>query len=469
MVEQIEGYSPTPDPEKAKAKVFFDKAGAIAATGNFDYAIELYLQGLERHPEEVDAHQNLRDVALRRKVSGGKPLGMFEKMKLRSSKDDKVNMLNAEKLLSYDPGNVDHMTALLQAAHRAGFYQTVMWIGPILQKANADSPKPSYDKFIILKDIYKSLFEWKLATDACHHAAAMRPDDMDLQNELKNLGAQQTMQAGGYGTGGSFTSSVKDKDAQQRLMEQDKGVLSEDLLARNIREAEEQLAADPNEPGKIMKLVEALVKTESLEHENRAIEVLEDAHKRTKQFRFRLNVGQIKMRQLSRMERSMRTEVARNPKDEELKKSYIEFLREKAEEELSEYRLASEAYPTEISYKYQIALRLFDLGRYDEAIPRFQEAVQDPKTRADATVYLGRAFLEAGFADEAVDTLRGAIEAYPVRGDTKSKEMHYWYGRSLEAKGDTATAIKNYSQVAQWDFNYKDVQTRIRSLRAAGK
>lgn len=469
MVEQIEGYSPTPDPEKAKAKVFFDKAGAIAATGNFDYAIELYMQGLERHPEDVDAHQNLRDVALRRKASGGKAMGMFEKMKLRSSKDDKVNMLNAEKLLSYDPGNVDHMTALLQASHRAGFYQTVMWIGPILQKANADSSKPSYDKFIILKDIYKSLFEWKLATDACHHAAAMRPDDMDLQNELKNLGAQQTMQAGGYGAGGSFTSSVKDKDAQQRLMEQDKGVLSEDLLARNIREAEEQLAADPTEPGKIMKLVEALVKTESLEHENRAIEILEDTYKRTKQFRFRLNVGHIKMRQLSRMERSMRTEVARNPQDEDLKKSYVEFLKEKAEEELAEFQLASEAYPTELGYKYQIALRLFDLGRYDEAIPRFQEAVQEPKTRADATVYLGRAFLEAGFADEAVDTLHTAIEAYPIRGDVKSKEMHYWYGRALEEKGDTAPAIKNYSQVAQWDFNYKDVQTRIKALRAASK
>jgi hypothetical protein len=47
--------------------------------------------------------------------------------------------------------------------------------------------------------------------------------------------------------------------------------------------------------------------------------------------------------------------------------------------------------------------------------------------------------------------------------------MHYWYGRALEEKGDTAAAVKNYSQVAQWDFNYKDVQTRIKALRAASK
>ena len=47
---------------------------------------------------------------MKRKASGGKDLGMMEKMKLkRPTKDDRQNMLNAEKLLSYEPGNPDHM------------------------------------------------------------------------------------------------------------------------------------------------------------------------------------------------------------------------------------------------------------------------------------------------------------------------------------------------------------------------
>jgi tetratricopeptide (TPR) repeat protein len=273
------------------------------------------------------------------------------------------------------------------------------------------------------------------------------------------------MEAGRYGESNSFRESVLDADAQQRLLEQDKGVLSEDILQRNIREAQAEYDADPNEPGKLMRLVEALVRTEQMEYENQAIELLEAWFKKTRQFRFRGMAGQIKMKQLARMERSMRAEVARNPSDEELKKSYLQFVREKAEEELKEYQLASEAYPTDLSLKYNVALRLFELQRYDEAIPRFQEAVADPKVRTDATVYLGRAFLDAGFFDEAVDTLKSAIESYQLRGDQRSKEMHYWFGRALEAKGDIALALKNYSQVAQWDFNYKDVQTRIKALR----
>ena len=64
-----------------------------------------------------------------------------------------------------------------------------------------------------------------------------------------------------------------------------------------------------------------------------------------------------------------------------------------------------------------------------------------------------------------MDTLRGAIEEYALKGDQKSKEMHYWFGRALERKNDNPAAIKCFSQVAQWDFNYRDVQARIKKLR----
>lgn len=465
--QAIEGYTAIPEADRRKAKAFFERAAAVAGTGNFDYAIELFLNGLALDPDSVEAHQALRDVSLKRKASGGKALGMFERMKfMRPSRDDKQNLLNSEKLLAYDPGNTDYMQQVLQSAHRGGFYDTVLWMGPIFLKANADSAKPDFHKFVVLKDVYRSLKQWKLATEACHYAASMRPDDMDLQAELKNLGAQQTMEAGRYGEAGSFRESVVDAEGQQRLLEQDKGVLSEDILRRNIREAQAEYDADPNEPGKLMRLVDALIKTEQVEFENQAIELLESWFQKTRQFRFRGAAGQIKMKQLARMERSMRAEVAQNPGDEDLKRSYQQFLQEKAEEELKEYQLASEAYPTDLGLKYNVALRLFELQRYDEAIPRFQEALSDPKVRTDATVYLGRAFLEAGFLDEAVDTLKSAIESYQLRGDQRSKDMHYWFGRALEAAGDVTQASKNYSQVAQWDFNYKDVQTRIRALRA---
>ena len=468
MPEKPEGYQEIPEADRKKAKVFFDKGNAVAATGQYDFAIEMFLSGLKLDPDAVEAHQILRDISLKRKASGGKSAGFMEAMKLkRPTKDDKQNLLNNEKLLAMDPGNTDHMVGVMQNALRGGFWDTVMWMGPILQKANADSGKPEVNKFIILKDAYKGLKNYKLATEACHYAAMLRPDDMDLQNELKNLGAMHTMDKGNYGTARSFRESVKDSEGQSKLMLEDKDVRTMDQLSILIADAEAQWKAEPHDPGKLMKYVETLMKTEQIEYENKAIDLLQEAYDRTKQFRFRQNIGRIQMAQMNRQERSLRQAVQANKDDQQARQDYAQYVQEKLQEELTEYQLWVENYPTDPSFRYQVAIRLYQLKKYDEAIPVLQNVRQDPKYRTDASVMLARAFLEAGYADEAVDTLAVVVNEYVHKGNEKSIDMTYWYARALEQKGDTDAAIKQYSQVAQWSFNFKDTQERIKRLREA--
>jgi TolA-binding protein len=463
-----EGYRNVPEEDRTAAKKFFEYAHQVAGTGNFDYSIEMSIQGLDKDPEDVNEHQLLRETSLKRKASGGKALGFMAAAKLRNSKDDKQNMLNAEKLLAFDPGNTDHMVSLLQNAHRAGCYDTVMWIGPILLKANADAKKPEFNKFIILKDVYKSIHEWAKAVEACQHAAAMKPDDMDLQTELKNLGAFRTMHEGKYGSSKSFRDSVRDRDSQDKLLQKDKDVQSSDFLLQQAAEYEEEWRRDPNEAGKLLKYIDALLKTERAEQENRAIEVLEEAYEKTRQFRFRQKIGMVKLAQIARMERSKREAVAKDAGNAELRKELAELQRFRAEEELKEFTIWSENYPTDSKIKFDVATRTFLLGRFSDAIPAFQNVRTDPKYKYDASTLLGRSFLEAGFVDEAADTLRGIIEEYVNKGDPKSKEMYYWYARAMEQLGDRQTALKAYSQVAQWEFKYRDVQDRIKNLRAGG-
>lgn len=469
MTQLPEGYQAIPEEEQRKARAFFDRAKAVADTGNFDYAIDLMIEGLKRDPDSVEAHQMLREISLKRKASGGKELGVFERMKYGDTKDDRESMLNRERLLAYDPGNTDYMLALMEKAYAAGFYDTVLWIGPILTQANSNLPKPDYRKYLAAAKIYKALRQWDLALLNTQLAAQLRPNDMELSEELKNLSAWKTMDEGKYSGGKSFRDSVRDKDKQQDLLEADKDIRSAEGMKRLIEQAEREYAADPNEPGKLMKLVDALVKTEDPEHESRAIELLEQAYAKTGQFRFRARIGEINMKQMLRMERGLREALKNNPNDEGLKKDLRDFHKERLELELREYQLLSENYPSETRWKYEVAARLFALHRYDEAIPALQQARQDPKFRVEATILLGRAFFEAGFVDEALDTLDQLIADYQLKGDDKSKEMYYWRGRAAEEKQDIDTALKSYSQVAQWDFSYRDVQTRIKTLRARPK
>jgi thioredoxin-like negative regulator of GroEL len=390
---------------------------------------------------------------------------MFDKMKVKTNTaDEKQNMLAAEKLLAYDPGNLSRMLQLVQSAHKAGFYETVMWAGGITLRANAESKKPDYYTYIALKDVYKDIQRWKEAADAARLAQELRPDDMDLATERKNLDTEYAMHKGKYDK--SFRGSIRDMDTQRQLLDDDKDVRSGDLLTRAIQQAEAEWQAEPNEAGKLSKYVDALLKTERPEEENRAIEVLEEAYERTKQFRWRQRVGQIKFAQLNRMDRSMREEIAKNPGNAELKQRYAEFAQEKAETELAELTQWVEAYPTDTRFRFELAKRMFSLGRFDEAIPVFQHVRNDPKYKVDATSYLGRAFLENKFVEEAVDTLKASIDEYQLKGDDKSKEMYYWYARALEEKPDVPAALKSYSQVAQMDFNYRDVQSRIKKLRS---
>jgi tetratricopeptide (TPR) repeat protein len=258
---------------------------------------------------------------------------------------------------------------------------------------------------------------------------------------------------------------MRDKEGQQKQMDAERDVKSIGFLERSIEEAEAQYKADPNEPGKMLKLVDALVKTDQMEYENRAIEILQEWYEKTKQFRFRRNIGQVNMKMWNRMVRAKREEVKANPASEQIKKEFEQLRHDQVEFELKEYAEWAENYPTEMVLRFEQAKRLFLLKRYDEAIPILQQAANDPKFRTDAYTWLGKAFYEAGFPDEAAQILDSAINEYQLRNDDKSKDMFYWRARALEQMGDAEAALKLYSQLAQWQFSYLDVQQRIKKLR----
>jgi tetratricopeptide (TPR) repeat protein len=459
------GYREVPEEDRKKAQVFFGHGDTKAAMGQYAYAIDMYLDGLRLDPDAVEAHRKLREVSLKYKASGGKGLGMFDAMKLKKpTKDDKENLFNAEKLLTFDPGNRDQMLSIAQNAWRAGYFDTVVWIAQVLTQAEADSGKPDVNKFIALKDLYREMGQFQLAADLLDYALRIKPHHMDWQTEAKNLRAQQTVRGAGYDKGGSFRDQVRDMKGQLKLMDADKEIPDADMLTRQLADAEAELAADPNEVGKVRKLVDVLRRTEKPELEERAVKLLQEWYDKTRQFNFRKAVGEIRIKQMQRQARVKQKTLADTP---ESKADFTEFKKKQIEFELSELILWAQAYPTEKPIKYEIGKRQFMLKQFDDAIASFQEARGDPKFRVDATIHLGLAFLEAGFLDEADETLNALIKDYPHREGEKFKEMNYWRGRVLEQKGQNAEAIKHYSQIFQLESSYRDVAARIKRLRTA--
>lgn len=124
------------------AESFFTRARAMAAEGHFEYAIDLFLDGLKLDPDNVSVHKDLREAGLRLKAGGAKALPMLQQVKLRKPTGDAVaDLLNTEKLLAYDPANVNWMVAAAQHANRAQLPATLAYFYRLIEQVQQAHPK----------------------------------------------------------------------------------------------------------------------------------------------------------------------------------------------------------------------------------------------------------------------------------------------------------------------------------------
>ncbi len=472
-----EGHAGRPhfsDVEIAKARSWFTKGQGLAAKKNYDYAIESYISGLNFWPEAVDeGHKPCRAAALFR---GSKKASFADGYKYKiTDKDPKKAMLNAEMLLSKDPNNVGYMEAVFKNAARAGFDQTVMWMGELLADAAVRETKPNPERFILLRKVYEevgdrnerdtpelSIQAFERAVDALSKLRALKPNDMQVSTDLRDVAGKLTILKGRYSTADSFRESVHDTAGQKELHDKDRMFQSDERMTVLIAAARKRYEADPTDRLAVNELAGLLCRQEDAKSEQEAIVLLRQAAEQTGEYRFKMQADDIRIRQLKRQAKKI---VASGDADA-ARKHKIEILRL----ELNVFKERCDHYPTDMRVRFQYGLRLFQAGKYDEAIPVLQEARSDPKARTHCNLYIGRCFFEKGYHSQAVETLQEAIRTHESPDDDLGKEMHYRLGRAYEADGRVDDALKTYGQLIQWDYNYRngEVRKRLDALKAGG-
>ncbi len=451
-----------------KGDPYFLRAAQVAATGNFDYAIDMYIQGLQREPFNIEEHRKLREVGFHRKVAGGKPAGgMFGTKTPFKGKTPKEAMLNAEYLLAKDVGNITHMVNMAKSAAELNLAEVVMWIGPILQEANRTNKSPKVDLYTDLAALFAKVGDYARASQAAELARLLKPSDGALDNLVKQYAAQSTLKSGNYEKGGDFKESIKDRDQTKKLMEEENLSQSDDYRRKAVEAARADYERNPHEMQFIQKYAKALADTEDEASENLAIEVYTKAAAATKVYRFKMAAGDVRIKQLKRNLNLLKEAARQHPDDADLKGQIEKAIQDRAEFELGEFKERSDRFPTDLVIRYEYGRRLYETGHFDEAIGALQEAQNNPKYRVESLHLLGRAFMQQKMLPEALDTLKQSIEDYDMAmsGDTKSKGLHYWYGRALEDSGKVQAAIDIYSQVIRWEFNYLDTKKRLAELR----
>jgi tetratricopeptide (TPR) repeat protein len=272
---------------------------------------------------------------------------------------------------------------------------------------------------------------------------------------MRSLSALYTIDKGKFEEEGDFTKGVDDLEAQQKIQKKDALVQDEEYLLEQIRKCRQDYLENPHVAGKINNAVDALLKIENESYENEAIDILAKAHKDSSAYQFKMRIGDIRIRQMSRRFRQMRDSGDTAGATEQAKRQ-LAF-------ELDEYKERCANYPTDLGLKFEMGRRQFLSGLYDEAIASLQTAQRDPRRGLRARSLIGQAFVKKGWLGMAVETFEKALELEATEEFTM--ELRYFLGDVLDNMGQFERAQEQFSTVAQIDYNYRDVRQRIENIR----
>ena len=450
----------------AKARVFFDQAQKVTGTGNYDYAIEMYLEGLRCVPDAlIEGHTKLHELGLLRRMKGGEKPSMMERIKGVHGRSPLEQMLCAEHLFAKDPEHLPYAEAILKAAIAGDYRRTAKWIADLIFEANNAAKRRSVAVYLTLKDAYAAIGLFERALSACQFASRLKPEDKELVDEGRRLAAEMTVAKGKYDRTGDFRESIQGIHKQQMMQAQDDVIKTEDYRTAAVKDASDAMKQGPDIPINIFNLAKALEDMQDDKSCDEAIALLEDAYGKSADFSFKRQAGQIGIRRLQRKIRKAEALLAANPKDGELESRLEKMWAERDSTELEHYRLCVENYPTDLHAKYDYGVCLMRSMRYDEAIPLLQQAQHDPRRKIASMNKIGLCFLEKKWISDAIDVFEQAIEQYEIKDDGISKELCYNLGRCYEQQGDIKRAIEIYRKVAQIDFGFKDVSRRVDNLR----
>ena len=104
-------------------------------------------------------------------------------------------------------------------------------------------------------------------------------------------------------------------------------------------------------------------------------------YEKTDQFAHKRRSGDIQIKQKRRSVRQLQEQLKKDPKNEEIANQASLARKDSLDIESVHYKLCVKNYPTDQRMKFEYGQRLLRSKQYDQAIPLFQEARNNPRHR----------------------------------------------------------------------------------------
>lgn len=460
----------------AKAKRFFDHAQTIHETGNYEYAMTMWLQGLRQDPDSVDALEKFLLSAGRFAGGPKKPKGpTSDQKKLFNGRGGLERYLRTLLEWGIKQLELNHGLKAMEAAVKIEANEAAYEIGTRTLGIAASNARTKKDTFVTLLKLFQKIGGYDKAVIAGEQAVRRDPNDAKLHTEVKNMSAQATMSKGGYdqtGQSGGFRANVRDTSTQQELDEEDRIVKSEDVHERVIRRALDDYKERPTDNAAIQKAAKALKDRAKSDDLKLAYKILMKGYQVNQNYRFKMLAGDIKLLVEGRKVERYRRAAEAAPGDEAKGAALVQAREALLKVEIEEFTERVTNMPTDLKMRFALAKRCLQTKQYEMAIENFQQATESPQIAQQARHGLAQSFAAVGWLDEAESTYREAISEHHSNSDEIGTELRYGLMTVLETKArdnndlDAAgEAFKLASGIAIKKIGFRDIRERRNKIQ----
>jgi tetratricopeptide (TPR) repeat protein len=465
-------------PESDKAERFFSRAAQMEVTEQYEYAVQLFVDGFRWDPTAISKLEKFREASEGYANQGGKPASLKEKSKY-GGKTPLEKYLRALFIWGKDPYSPNAGLEVMKLATELELVEIAYRVGVLtLNRVPTAKKGAQKDLYLKLMKFFHEIGGYDKAVEAGEGAVRLDPENRKLVNQVRSMSAEATIQESGYGVAiggeeGDFRKFVKDTDKQRELIEAESLVRSDDATERVVLTAAKAYEEDPLNQNNIRHYLRMLKERGTPEDMKLALKVAEKAFADTQQFQFRREAGEMRLAQGRDKVRKLKAKADAAGASSDDKENFRRGRAALLKMELEEYDAQVKAYPTDMTLKYELGRRQFAAGMFDEALSTLQAAKGDAKHKSQVLFMLGQCFAKKGWMLEAIETFRDGLEAHFTKNDDLGFEIRYALMDALaheaEQNSDLETAKEAFSiasSIAMEQIGYRDIGDRRTQLHA---
>ena len=477
---------PSPSPEHRRvAAGQFERANQVIASGDYDYGIRLLLSCCKLDPANLIYRQKLRrtqKLKYKNNLRGHWLAWLLTapaKTRIRRAMvaRDYLRVLeHGEQVLVRNPWDVGTQMAMAEAAEVLGLLDLAEW--------NLEQARQKAARDVKLNRTLARLYERR---GKFTHAIALWelvrkdiPTDAEASNKAKDLAANDTIARGQYdasvsGVSGRLTppedpapkkpegSAAGEGPRSAVHLKQptpvpapppEAGTPAEKRISREAAPLQARVDADPANPNNYLQLAALWRRAGQLDQARSLL--FKGLVPTNNNFELMAELADLEIEPFRQNLAITEERLNENP-DEDLRRIRIRLLKEINTRELDLFRQKADRFPHDLSYRFEMGVRLLRAGQVDEAIKELQAARSDPRQHWRSLLYLGHCFKTRNNWRLARRNFEEALQNAPPGEDAARKELYFQLATGCAEAGDLPDAINFGNELANLDFAYRDI------------